>query len=156
MSHPLVIRPAQLADLPALIALEQRCFSSDLISERALRRFITGGRADVIVAQRGTVTVGYALVIYRAGAWVARLYSIAVDPAVQGQGIAAQLVEAAIAAARARGMAQLSLEVAVTNTRARALYDRFGFAPYQTLPEYCENGEAALRLRAPILANALS
>lgn len=47
-----------------------------------------------------------------------------------GAGIAAPLMEWALAEARARGAAELYLTVYTDNHRARRFYDRYGFAPF--------------------------
>ena len=74
------IRSAKLADLGALIDLENRSFSSDRISRSALRRLIASPSADVLVAACGDAVAGYCVILYRSGSAVARLYSLAVSP----------------------------------------------------------------------------
>jgi ribosomal-protein-alanine N-acetyltransferase len=59
----------------------------------------------------------------------AHITNIAVDPMLQGQGIAHRLLCDQIAAARTMGGRAVSLEVRVTNWRAQRLYARFGFHP---------------------------
>jgi ribosomal protein S18 acetylase RimI-like enzyme len=77
---------------------------------------------------------------------VARLYSIAVDPALRGQGVAAALIAAAENAARARGSRSVRLEVRASNKAALSLYERAGFTFLERKPGYYQNGEDALRL----------
>lgn len=74
--------------------------------------------------------VGYSMVgplrlpIEGDGLELSRLY---VAPSVQGQGVAARLMEDAIAHARARGAAGLYLSVYEHNERAKRFYKRYGF-----------------------------
>ena len=53
---------------------------------------------------------------------------VAVSPACRRQGVAAALLEAALAECAARGVERLCLEVRESNAPAIALYTRFGFA----------------------------
>ena len=69
----IVLRPAALADVPALQLLEQRCFSSDQLSVRSFRRFITEKRSDLSVLEVNAQLAGYFLLIYRRGTSLARL-----------------------------------------------------------------------------------
>ena len=57
-----------------------------------------------------------------------QLYQLYVDPPWHGSGVAAELLDWAIAAARARKAVDLWLSVFVDNPRARAFYRRHGFA----------------------------
>lgn len=57
-----------------------------------------------------------------------------VHPCAQGQGVARELLSAAIAAARELGLIQLELCVDATNTRAIALYQAAGFAEFGRRP----------------------
>ena len=54
--------------------------------------------------------------------------NVAVSPACRRQGVAAALLEAALAECAARGVERLCLEVRESNAPAIALYTRFGFA----------------------------
>jgi GNAT superfamily N-acetyltransferase len=77
----------------------------------------------------GTVTVLPAGVIPDvngfAGAW--HLVAMWVDPSARRLGVGAQLVSAALGAAKAGGAPALLLWVVETNDRARSLYERLGF-----------------------------
>jgi ribosomal protein S18 acetylase RimI-like enzyme len=63
---------------------------------------------------------------------VAHTTQICVMPGYQRNGIGRQLMEAAIAALRARGVTELSLTVTVANDPAVRLYKKIGFAPIKT------------------------
>ena len=58
----------------------------------------------------------------------AALYSMWVDPAVRGTGVADAIVQAILDWARAAGYRQIGLGVTTTNARAIAFYERLGFA----------------------------
>ena len=94
------VRAATAADLDALMDLEQRVFATDRLSRRSLRRLLASPTARVIVAETSGRLAGAAVVLFRRGAAVARLYSIAVAPQMSGQGVGAALLVAGRAGGR--------------------------------------------------------
>jgi ribosomal protein S18 acetylase RimI-like enzyme len=144
------IRRGVPADLDALVALEGRVFTTDRLSRRSFRELLVAKSAVFLVAHRpaqaGGAVVGYALLLFRRGTGLARLYSIAVAPEVAGRGIGRDLLAAAEAAAVDLGKVMLRLEVAVDNGPARALYGRAGYRSVRRLSAYYEDGGDALRL----------
>ena len=149
-SHPLsqiLIRPANMDDLSALVALEDRCFDSDQISRRSFSSFMKTDTARLLVAiGEQDRLFGYALILTRQGTSVARLYSIAVEPEARGLGIGSQLLGGAEAIAKELECDRLSLEVRADNSKAISLYQRYGFVPEEALPGYYEDGADGLRL----------
>ena len=95
----LFIRIAEPGDLAELFRIENAAFSGDRISRRSFKRFLESSRARLVVAAGSDGLVGYALLLLRQGTALARLYSLAVDPACRGQGLGARLLEASEAAA---------------------------------------------------------
>lgn len=151
------------ADVDSLLALEERAFSGDRLSRRSFRRFMTGGRDTLLVLDGPEGIIGYALVIYRSGTALARLYSIAVDPACAGGGLGARLLTAAERAAFAGGSAVMRLEVRPDNAAAIALYGRRGYRQFGLYPDYYEDHSDALRFqkwllpgRSPVLQGGCS
>ena len=98
-----MIRAAGIRDLDALVALEERCFSTDRISRRQFRHLLTRANARSLVVDDGDRLAGYVLVLFSRGTALARLYSIAVDGAARGRGLGRQLLAAAERAALERG-----------------------------------------------------
>lgn len=141
------IRPARLADLPALVAIEDRCFESDRLSPRSFRHLLSKGNAAVIVAEREGAVRGAAVVLFQRGTSLARLYSIAVEPAWRGRGIGRRLVAASERAAVARAAACLRLEVRSDNPAAQLLYQRLGYRPFAVRTDYYEDHADAVRLQ---------
>lgn len=140
------LRPARPEDLAALVAIEQACFSGDRISRRSFRRFLDSPGAVLIVAEAAGGLRGYALLLFRAGTALARLYSLSVDPGARGAGLAARLLAAAERAAFDRDRIVLRLELREDNEAARRLYLGAGYRPLGRVPEYYEDGTAALRM----------
>jgi ribosomal-protein-alanine acetyltransferase len=149
---PLVIRPASLDDLDALAALEARVFATDRLSRRSFRHFLTEDRDELLVADLGGRIAGYALVLFRAGTALGRLYSIAVEPEAAGRGLGRRLLDAAETAAEGRGCLFLRLEVREDNAKAKALYRSAGYRQVARVADYYEDHEPALRLEKRLIA----
>lgn len=144
------IRPARLSDLSALVALEQRCFTSDLLSRARLRHWIRAANGILLIAEDRSDTgelLGSCLVLTRRDSRKARLYSITTAPAARGRGLGAQLLQAAEAEARARGRHCMRLEVAEDNIRALQLYRDAGYTQFGFIPGFYEDGRNALRMQ---------
>ena len=141
-----MVRSATIADLERLADLELRCFDSDRLSRRSFRRMITQAHADLLVHATGDALEGYALVLYHKGTHLARLYSIAVDPAARGRGVGKLLLGAAEAMALQRGCITMRLEIRSDNTSAANLYRDAGYRQFGTYLDYYEDHADALRM----------
>ena len=144
------IRDAAAADLDAVEALETRVFDADELSRRSLRYYIGAPTARFLVLEQAGAVIGDAIVAFRRGARVARLYSVAVHPDHAGHGHGRRLLAACEQAAAERGAAVLRLEVRADNAPAIALYGRSGYAEFGRYDDYYEDGTAALRFEKPI------
>ncbi len=144
-----IIRPATLEDLDALVRLET-VFPGDCISRKSFRHLLTRGHAAIWVYDGGQGVVGNAVVLYRRRSPSARVYSLVVDPACQGRGIARALLEAAEQAAVARGCITMHLEVRADNETAIRLYGKAGYLQDGRVNNYYDDGMAAQRLRKSI------
>jgi ribosomal-protein-alanine N-acetyltransferase len=116
----------RLADLPAVLELEEELFAPDTWSAAMYRDELarTDTRSYLVAEDQGRV-VGYAgLIAYTDEAHVATL-GVATDR--QGQGIGALLLDALLAEADRRSPVVL-LEVRADNEPAQGLYRRRGFA----------------------------
>ena len=101
----IALRPAGLADVPALTALEEICFETDRLTRRQFRYMLTRAHAATQVAEVDGRLAGYVLLLFSRGTSMARLYSIAVAPDARGLGVARALVQAAESLARERACA---------------------------------------------------
>lgn len=140
-----VIRPARGSDVDALTRIETAAFATDRISRRSFRQLIDRDTADTLVAEVDGAVAGYAMVLYRRGSGVARLYSLAVAPGRQGAGLGARLLAAAEAAAYARDRLVLRLEVREADARAVGFYLARGYRGIGRETGYYADGAAALR-----------
>lgn len=139
------IRDATPEDIDALVAIEESAFPADRISRRSFRALIDRKTARTVVVEDGGMVRGYAMLLFRRGTALARLYSIAVHPEAAGRGLGEALLDAAERAAFEHDRLFLRLEVREDNARAIRLYERRGYRPIGRSPAYYEDGADALR-----------
>lgn len=147
-------RFASVADIDALVALEQDCFTLDRLSPRNFNWMVRRANASLIVAEQQGHLAGYALLLFHRGTSLARLYSIAVSPAWRGHGLGQQLLEQAQASALERNCAWLRLEVRADNPAAISLYESNGYQRFAVVENYYEDHSQALRFEKRILRSA--
>ena len=144
-SHPagLEIGSATLRDLPAVASVQRRAFPprfaytlSTLIILWALPW------VRLLVARREGEIVG--CVIGDRVLEGNRIVNLAVDPAMQRQGIGAALL---YAAERALPNGDMTLMVQTGNAPARALYQRVGYEEESVLPHYYGPGRPGIKMR---------
>ncbi|HLG87941.1 MAG TPA: GNAT family N-acetyltransferase [Alphaproteobacteria bacterium] len=123
---------------------------TDRMSARSFRHLVTRAQADCLLAAVGGKPVGYAALFYRRRARVARLHSLAVDPAAHRSGIGRALLEASEAAARSQGASVLRLAVRQDNERATRLYRSSGYREIGVEPDYYADGMAAFTMEKNI------
>jgi ribosomal-protein-alanine acetyltransferase len=146
----LVFRLAMVEDLPALLELEQHCFTTDRLNRRSFQWMITRAHGQLLVAQRGEHLVGYAVVLFHRGTSLARLYSIAITTDARGSGLGKQLLQRIETCALEHDCAYLRLEVRIDNPAAIALYERNGYRRFALIHDYYQDHTDALRLEKRI------
>ena len=146
MSPALTVRPALPEDLDDLLALETAAFGGEAFSRRQLRYLLTRARGAVFVAADEGAIAGYLSLLVIHGRRRARIYSLAVDAARRGRGIAGRLIEQALAYAAREGLASVFLEVGVENRAAIGLYEKKGFTRRMRKPGYYKDGSAAFSM----------
>jgi ribosomal protein S18 acetylase RimI-like enzyme len=145
MPPEVTIRPAGRRDLDDLARLEQERFPVDAFDRPTLERLLAG-HTTVLVAETGGRFTGSAIMLWRRGSRVGRLYSIAVPERAQGLGIGRRLLEACEREARRRDCTRVSLEVRAANERAIDLYARNGYRITEQLPGYYQDGADGVRM----------
>lgn len=143
-STAFVIRVAKSSDFTQLVELENHTFACDRLSERQWARHLASDSAAVLVAHAGTRLLGAALLFFRRGSDLARLYSLATDQGARGLGIGRSLLEACEHAAIARSCRRMRLEVRKDNRPAQQLYLAHGYVLIGQRRAYYEDGEDAL------------
>jgi ribosomal-protein-alanine acetyltransferase len=150
------LRRGRLRDLDALTAIEDAVFTTDNLSRRSFRHFLTSPSATLLVAEATDNVAGYLLVLYRPRSKLARLYSIAVAPHIGRRGVGPLLLDAAEDAARRRGRRVMRLEVHQHNTRAIARYETSGYRQFGRRRKYYDDGGDALFFEKPLVGEARS
>jgi ribosomal protein S18 acetylase RimI-like enzyme len=142
---PVHVRAAEPRDLDALMKLEHQVFSTDRLSRRSLRRFLSVPSAELLVAEEADGRLaGTAILLFRPRSAVARLYSIAVARHMGGRGVASMLLRAAEECASRRGCGSVRLEVHQTNHAAISRYRKSGYQEFGRRRRYYEDGGDAL------------
>jgi ribosomal protein S18 acetylase RimI-like enzyme len=144
-------RQARLDDVSDLVSLEAATFDLHRIDRRHFTRLLQSASVFCLVATRGRavgrdIPLGYGLVFLRRGKTRARLYSLAVDPSLRGQGVGTELVKNLMSQLAEQEQARLSLEVRAEDGSAIRFYERLGFRLMERLPGYYDDGAEALRL----------
>lgn len=154
-----MLRSATLADLPALLRIENAAFAGDRITRRQFRYLLTKANAATLVEESDGAIRGYAMLLFHTGTSLARFYSYAVDPAQRGQGIGTQLIKAAERAALDAECVTLRLEVRRDNAASLGLFSKLGYRYLDAVPDYYEDHMEALRFEkhlAPHLRTELA
>jgi ribosomal protein S18 acetylase RimI-like enzyme len=146
----LTVRSAKSADLPAIEAIEKRCFSGVRRSSlRALKHSLKSPSQSVWVAVgslEGKRQIAGAMILYHHLLSI-RIYSVAVMPAFRGSGVGRRLVNRAVALARKTGRSSVTLEADRRNKVLTGWYETFGFQTYRILKDYYSPGRHAVRMR---------
>jgi [ribosomal protein S18]-alanine N-acetyltransferase len=141
VNQPLEIRSLAYADLPQVIAIERRAFTTPW----SLAMFVlelSKPSGICLAATSGGRIVGYLVCSRYDTVW--HVMNVAVDDRLLRQGIARALLEHLFAQADRPGE-QYTLEVRPSNVPAIGLYERFGFrAAGKRRGYYHDNREDAL------------
>ena len=135
----LQIRPANLRDVPALVALMTSFYAEADFplpaapAARAFEALLTDPRlGGAWLAEREGTPVGHAVLTacfsMEYGGLRAFIDDLYVRPEARGRGVGAALLAAARDSAMTRGVRALHVEVGVENATARRLYSRAGYS----------------------------
>ncbi len=142
------IRPATVADVSAVAAIERACFS-DPWSPAGLAETMQYGTARTFLAENSAGVAGY--IMARISGEEGEILNLAVLPHDRRRGVARGLLAVGVAALVAEGVREAYLEVRESNSAAITLYRSAGFRPVGLRPGYYRNPrEDALVLRAPL------
>lgn len=127
----LLIETATVADLDAIVSIEQACFSAPWTRKMLEAELVGNQFSSFLVARlEGEPPVATCIVGYLCF-WVVfeelRIMNVAVTPSARRQGIARQLVTRALDLGRERAASKGLLEVRASNVPARRLYGELGF-----------------------------
>lgn len=146
------LRPFTAADLPDVLAIEGRVFSTPW-RENSFLELMSRDTTDLVAAEVAGALAGY--IVCWTVADEAELGNLAVAPQWRGAGIARALIMHARERVRARGATQWFLEVRESNHAARKLYQSVGFEPVgRRRAYYAHPTEDALVLRLNLSSSA--
>ncbi len=122
--------------IPLVAELEKNTFSAPW-SEHMLMEILSHPGASFLCAYEDGVFAGYAgmLCILDEG----QICNVAVSPSFRRRGIGMALMEAQLAAAKARGLSVMMLEVRAGNAAAQALYEKEGWKRVGVRKNYYAN-----------------
>jgi ribosomal-protein-alanine N-acetyltransferase len=133
---------ASLAHAAVCAAIHLDAFPPiDAWNAQAFAELLAGPGVHGLIDARG------GLVLVRQVADEAEILTLATAPALRRQGVARQLLAAALDWARVQGARTVFLEVSEANVPARALYAAAGFVGCGRRPRYYTDGSDALVLR---------
>ena len=135
------IRPLGYSDLPQVIAIERRAFTTPWSLAMFVLELSKPSGLCLAAVNEQDKLLGYLICARYDTVW--HLMNVAVDPALRRRGIAWSMLEQMIE--RAGTDREYTLEVRTSNAPAIALYERFGFRSAGTRPRYYrDNGEDAV------------
>lgn len=140
---PFGLRPLQLSDLDAMLAIERQSFPTPVKASAYTYELTENRLAHYQALTAVTQLIGYA------GYWLlgdeVHISIIAVDPAWRGRGLGELLLLNLMALGREQEAALATLEVRESNTVAQKLYAKYRFAVVGRRPRYYrDTGEDAI------------
>jgi ribosomal protein S18 acetylase RimI-like enzyme len=162
--HGWLIAEATPSDAAELVSLDERNFlPSDRFSNRMWRTILdeaAGGKMLTLMARHHGVVVGAIVGEFSPRAGRVVVWSIAVDEAQRGSGLA-QLLMAELIERTPLACTFVRLDARRDNTRARQFYERLGFRQEREIRRAYADGTDAIRygasraeLRAALAKNA--
>ena len=118
-----ILRPMREADLPAVMAIEQRAYAFPW-TQGVFRDCLLANHPAWVLVENGHV-IGYAVLSVAADE--AHVLNLCTSPDMQGRGHGRRLLRALLQLARGRGAQRVFLEVRPSNAPAIALYHDEGF-----------------------------
>ncbi len=134
----MLIRNWQFSDIPALVSLEEQCFSTDRWSLNTFTSLFGRPTFFAVVAAEDDEIIAYGGVTVAAD--TADLENILVAQLRRCNGVGSAVLEKLVSIARERGASQIFLEVRVDNAPAIALYKKHGFEIIYSRRNYYSDG----------------
>lgn len=142
-SGKVVLRNAELEDLPGILRVEKAAFTSPWTETAFRNELVLNEFAAYIVIELDAVIIGYA------GIWLildeGHITNIAIHPEQQGNHYGELLLRELMQQAEKAGVTHMTLEVRVSNQKAQNLYKKLHFEPGAIRKNYYpDNHENAL------------
>ncbi len=168
LDFPFTIEPMTLADIPAVVALDQLCYSLtwparaydyELQKNEFARYWVVRSTSPTPLQNDSRQNPGGPVTLIGIGGlWLltdeAHINTVAIHPAWRGLGLGEWLLLHLLQVAPPLGAQIATLEVRPSNQAAQALYHKYGFEQAgRRRAYYDDNGEDALILTTPPLAS---
>lgn len=150
MDSRILIRKAQLGDLPAILEMEHLCFAEDSFSSDQFIYLITKGKGAFYVAETSGKLAAYLSLSFNSRTRNLRIYSIAVHPDYRGLKLGQLLMDKTFEYATEHNVRKITLEVKVTNHPAIGLYRKNGFEATHIICKYYHDGSDAYKMQRAI------
>lgn len=138
----IIIRQAELADVPAICRIETESYASPWSAKEITKDVLARGNTIFAVAEADGEVAGFAEM--RTVADEAQIYSVAVDPAARGRGTGEALMRHMIKKAEEGDCSLVTLEVRSGNAAALSLYKKLGFREVGRRSKYYGGKEDAV------------
>jgi ribosomal-protein-alanine N-acetyltransferase len=145
-----IVRAADIRDLPGLMRIEGECFGVEMFSADTIRSFIERDDTFVIVAMESKDIVGSAMCMISEERQEGRIASIAVLPGSRRKGTGVQLLEGCESKFLRFGLGTSTLEVDVANEAAIALYESKGYEINGIIHDFYGLGRDAYVMQKPL------
>lgn len=133
----MTLRDATMADLDALVALENACYPPrQAYSRHEYRYALATARAVNLALEEDDRLIGFVGAFHHSAWRVGHVYTVNVHPDARGRGLGKLLMRACEERLRALGMKRVVLEVNVRNDAAIWLYEACGYQKLQRLAGY--------------------
>lgn len=140
------IRLAANCDLDDLVGLENKAFASDRFTRKQIEYLLTEARSTILLLEHKEQVIGVSYLLWRSPNRAGRIYNIAIDPEVHGQGLGTILLKESELEAARRRCRQLLLEVRVDNEQAITFYKKYGYEIKRRLPGYYDDGAPGFKM----------
>jgi len=139
------IRPAEVADLKDIYAIEQASFKEPYPYRVLKSLYILSGDL-FLVAECKSKIVGYIIGLKREHV-VGHIVSVAVHPRFRGMGIGSRLLQEELTRFREKGCIMARLEVRKSNKPAIRLYKKYEFKTVYIIKKYYKNEDCKVMVR---------
>jgi ribosomal-protein-alanine acetyltransferase len=145
------IREATIADLAAIMAIENACFETDAWSEAVMSSELEAKHTHYILGLEGDQVVGYAGLSKLPLVVQADIQTIAVSPQHRTKGLGRALMANLMAKASELSAEEVFLEVRADNEVAQRLYESLGFSKIGIRKHYYQPDDVdAIVMRADV------
>lgn len=145
------IREATIADLAAIMEIENACFETDAWSESVMSSELKARHTNYILGLENQQVIGYAGLSKLPLMDQADIQTIAISPQYRSKGFGRILMQFLLAKAKELGAAEVFLEVRADNLAAQKLYESLGFTQIGIRKHYYQPDDVdAIVMRADV------